>query len=336
MMSIDAPPATPRQVLLHLLHGRSVARCIGLAAELGIADLLRDGPREIERLAEDTGSHPRALYRVMRALAGIGVFAESAGRTFALTPLSQALRSDAPGSMRGMARWLGAEPESWRAWGDLGLSVRTGEPASPEVFDYFAANPRAGEIFDEAMISNSAATAQAVATAYEFSNAGHVVDVGGGLGALLLAIRAAHPTLRATLFEMPHVVARARAALAGEAGWLELAAGDFFAGAVPAGDTFLLKHVIHDWSDEQAVTILRRCCEQLRPGGRVLVIEHLLTAEASPVHWTDLEMLVMTGGGQERTVGEFAKLFACAGLALSRTIETTASVAILEAVAAAA
>ncbi|MFZ6184947.1 methyltransferase [Nannocystis pusilla] len=336
MRSIDAHPATPRQVLLHLLHGKFVARCIGLAAELGIADRLRDGPRAIEQLADDTGSHPWALYRVMRALAGIGVFAESGERTFALTPLSQALRSDATGSMRGMARWLGAEPESWRAWGDLGLSVRTGKPACPEVFDYFAANPRAGEIFDEAMISNSAATAQAVATAYDFSTAGHVVDVGGGLGALLLAIRAAHPTLRATLFEMPHVVARARATLADEADWLTLAAGDFFEGTVPAGDTYLLKHVIHDWSDERAATILRRCCEQLRPGGRVLVVEHLLTAEASPVHWMDLEMLVMTGGGQERTVGEFLELFARAGLALSRTIETNAPVAILEAVAATA
>lgn len=334
MMSIDAHAATPRHALLHLLHGKFVARCIGLAAELGIADRLRDGPRAIERLAEDTGSHPWALYRVMRALAGIGVFAEPAERTFALTPLSQALRSDAPGSMRGMARWLGAEPEAWRAWGDLGLSVRTGKPACPEVFDYFAANPAAGEVFDEAMTSNSAATAQAVATAYDFANAGHVVDVGGGLGALLLAIRAAHPTLRATLFEVPHVVARARAALMGEADWLALAAGDFFEGEVPAADTYLLKHVIHDWSDERAATILRRCGEQLRPGGRVLVIEHLLTAEASPVHWIDLEMLVMTGGGQERTAAEFVELFARAGLALSRTIETTASVVIFEAVAA--
>jgi len=314
---------------MHLLSGKFVARSLGLVADLGIADLLRDGPRAIEALARATGSHPRALYRVMRALAGIGVFAEADGQTFALTPLSQALRSDAPDSMRGMARWLGAEPEGWRAWGDLGHSVRTGEPASPEVFAYFATNREAAEIFDAAMASGTHATAAAVAAAYDFAAAGHIVDVGGGQGTLLLAIRAAHPTIEATLFDVPHVIARARAGLADRSEWLELASGSFFAG-VPPGDLFLLKHVVHDWSDELAAAILRRCRESLRPGGRVLVIEHLIGPDSSAVHWMDLEMLVMTRGGQERTAAEFAALFAQAGLALVRTIATRSPVVILE------
>ncbi|MDC0670369.1 methyltransferase [Nannocystis radixulma] len=330
----QTPSSSPAQTLMHLLSGKFVARSLGLVAELGIADLLRDGPRAIEALARDTGSHPRALYRVMRALAGIGVFAEAAGRTFALTPLSQALRSDAAGSMRGMARWLGAEPEAWRAWGDLGHSVRTGQPASAEVFAYFAANPAAGAIFDAAMASGTHVTAEAVAAAYDFATAGRIVDVGGGQGTLLLAIRAKHPAIEATLFDMPHVIARARAALTSQSSWLELATGSFFE-RVPPGDTCLLKHVVHDWSDELATVILRRCREALRPGGRVLVIERPIGPDDDrAVRWMDLEMLVMTSGGQERTIGEFAALFARAGLTLVRTIETRSPVVILEAAAA--
>lgn len=327
------PAPSPSQTLMHLLTGKFVARSLGLVADLGIADLLRDGPRAIEALARATESHPRALYRVMRALAGIGVFAEAEGQVFALTPLSQALRSDAPDSMRGMVRWLGAEPEGWRAWGELGHSVRTGQPASPDVFAYFATNPEAAEIFDAAMASGTHATAAAVAEAYDFSTAGRVVDVGGGPGTLLLAIRAAHPTITATLFDVPHVIARARAELAAQSGWLELASGSFFE-TVPRGDVLLLKHVVHDWSDELARQILGRCREGLRAGGRVLVIEHLVDADGSPVLWRDLEMLVMTNGGRERTAAEFAALFARAGLALVRTIPTRSSVVILEGVVA--
>lgn len=328
---------SPEQTILKLLTGRSVTRGLGVVAELGIADLLRDGPRTVEALAEATGTHVEALYRLLRALAAMDVFTESAGRTFAATPLAETLRSDAPRSLRGMARWLGAEPRHWAAWGDLDRCVRTGEPAIEDVFAYFAANPAASEIFDAAMSSLSTTAARAVRDAYDFSTIGHLVDVGGGHGTLLLMICAAYPDLRATLFDMPHVIERASDALAatGQAGRIALVEGSFFE-AVPAADAHILKHILHDWSDELAVAILQRCRAALEPGGRVLVVEHLIGdgSEAAVTKWVDIEMLVMTRGGRERTVDEFAALFARAGLRLARTIPTRALVTILEAVVA--
>ena len=330
----------PAQILGQLLLGKFVARALGLVAELRIADLLAAGPRAIEDLADATGSAVDPLYRVLRALAAVGVFTEGPAREFALTAVGELLRADARGSMRAFAHWIGAEPAGWRAWGALDHAVRTGESAfeaseGAPVFSYLAATPAAGALFDAMMSGAGEADAQAVAQAYDFSwLAPQVVDVGGNQGALLLAIRERCPQLRAINLDTPPVIARASAALAasGRTGQIALQAGDFFA-AVPRGELYILKRILHDWSDDRALEILRRCRDCMAPGGRVLVIERPIGDDARSRLATlmDLEMLVMTPGGRERTIAEYAGLCTQAGLQLAQVIPTAGALTILEA-----
>ncbi|HEX2173793.1 MAG TPA: methyltransferase, partial [Dehalococcoidia bacterium] len=232
--------APPRLRLQQLMSGYRITQAIGVAAELGIADLLSDGPKSSGELAEATGTHPRALYRVLRALASVGIFTEVEPDRFALTPMAEALRADAPASLLNAALFASGDA-NWRAWGQLLHSVRTGQTAfehvhGMDVWEYRARHPEANTVFNAAMTSYSAQVADAIAGAYDFTGLGTLVDVGGGHGLLLATILSANPALRGILFDQPHVVATAAPILerSGMADRCRVVGGDFF-DSVPSG-----------------------------------------------------------------------------------------------------
>jgi hypothetical protein len=326
--------------LQDLILGKWVAQAVSVAAKLGIADLLQDGPRACDELARANQVDEPALYRVLRALASVGVFTEVADRQFGLTPMAEFLRSDVQGSLRAVATMAG-EDWTWRPWGDLYRSVKTGERAFDRIFGvppftYLAENPGAAAVFDEAMTGWSMQNSAVVAAAYDFSGIGTLMDVGGGHGYLLATILKATPQLRGILFEAPEVVegAKARIAAEGLADRCRVIAGDFFASAPSGTDACILKSVIHDWDDEQAATILQNCRRAVGPGGRVLLAEQVIPPGNDPHigKLIDLEMLIMAGG-HERTGAEFRDLLAAAGLRLTRIVPTTSPMCVIEGVA---
>jgi hypothetical protein len=318
--------------VLQMLAGKWVSRAISAAADLGVADHLKDGPRTAAELAAACGAREREVYRLLRALASVGIFEERAPRQFALTLLAEPLRIDSPESIRNMARFMGM-PMTWRAWEPLTESVRTGQTGMaqvgvPNAFDYLRDHPEESEIFNAAMTDFSRQSANAVADAYDFSRFRKLVDIAGGHGALLKAILARNPGVTGVLFDLPHVIEGARAGLPGTC---STESGDFFQ-AVPAGaDGYMLKHIIHDWDDEPAAAILRCCRKAIAPDGRLLVIEMVIPAGNEP-HFgklLDLEMLAIPGG-LERTEQEFRDLFAAAGFELTAVIPTRSPVSVIE------
>jgi hypothetical protein len=324
--------------LVQLATGYWLSQAIYVAAKVGIADLLAQGPRSAAQLAESVGAHPDSLHRILRALAGAGVFREDGDGRFALTPLAEHLRSDVPTTVRNYVIMLGSG-WLWRAWGELLYSSQTGEPAFERVFGtqffkYMAEHPDAARIFDVAMTSRSRQEDAAVAAAYNWP-VGTVVDIGGGRGSQLAAILKRAPACRGILFDQPHVIPSAARLLdeAALAARCEVVAGDFFEGVPEQGDLYLLKKVIHDWDDERARKILVGCRTAMSPQARLLVIEHVLAPGNEP-SWSkllDLQMLVLTAGGRERSETEYATLLGSAGLALQRVIPTGAGVSLIEA-----
>lgn len=333
---VGAPPLA----LLHMVTGCWISQALYVTAKLGIADLLQEKPQSCTRLREATQTHAETLYRVLRALASVGVFVEDEEGRFSLTPLAEPLRTDVPGSLRAFAIMLG-EPEHWRAWEGVLHSVRTGQPAFDHVFgiplfQYFPTHPEAARIFDDAMTSRSAQENTAIIAAYDFTTAHTVVDVGGGQGSLLASILDVHPNACGVLFDLPHVLAPARTRLesAGQAARWAFVAGDFFAAVPAGGDLYLLKKVIHDWGDERAQQILMNCHTAMSGTGRLLLIEPVIPPGNAPSFnkLLDLLMLVWNAGGRERTEREHQGLLASAGFRLSRVIPTRAGISILEAV----
>jgi ubiquinone/menaquinone biosynthesis C-methylase UbiE len=334
-----AQSAPPEAVVMQLALGSLVSQAVYVAAKLGVADLLAAGPQDAAALATATGTHAPALYRILRALASFGVFAERADGRFELTPAAEALRADAPNSVRDAAIFMG-EDWHWRVWGSTLHSVRTGQPAwahvhGAEVFPYFAANPEAAAIFDRAMTSMSAQVAAAVIEAYDFAGIERLVDVAGGHGRLLMTILRANPTMKGVLFDLEHVIERARGGIEAEgmAARCELATGDFFA-AVPAGaDAYIMKHIIHDWDDERALVILQNIRRAMRPGGRVLIVESVVAAGSGFDYAKVLDIEMLTSpGGQERTAEEYRALCARAGLRVTRIVPTKSPFSVIEAV----
>jgi hypothetical protein len=333
----DAPPQLALQALI---QGYQVTKCIYVAAKLGIADLLKDGPRTSEELAQVTGTHAPSLYRVLRLLAAVQLLREGEAHAFALTPLGTYLQTGVPGSLRTNALNFGGEP-IWQVWGALLHSVETGQPAYQQVFglsnwDYRAQHPEAAALFDQTMSEWTASVAPTVAAAYDFSASARLVDVGGGHGQMLASILQAHPTLHAVLFDLPHVVQGAPPLLeaAGVADRCEIVGGDAFT-AVPANaETYLLSRVIHDWDDARAVTLLTRCQQAMQPRGKVVLIERVLPSDSPPsllVLESDVNMLVATGG-KERTDGEYRALLGAAGFELRQLIPVLPPFSLIEAV----
>jgi hypothetical protein len=316
------------QTLNRLIGGYRVSRAIAVVVALGIPDLLTSGPRTIDELAQATETHAGALYRVMRLLAGMDLFEETAPRQFRLTPLGHGLRSNVPGSM-GSTALMHLDSARWRSWDDLLYSVRTGEIAFPhvhgiEIFDYLRQHPEAAEVFQQAMTANTTRSGAAITRAYDFSGAKRIVDVGGGHGLFLATILHAYPALHGVLFDQPDVVAGASAALvaAGVADRCEITGGDFFAEVPQGGDIYLLRQIIHDWDDERATLILANCRRAMPSKGKVLVVEGVVSEDyrqSLPVLQLDLEMLV-NYGGRQRTEEEYRALFAAAGLQPGKVI----------------
>src|SRR5215207_1269111 len=331
--------APPEAALMQLILGSLASQAVYVAAKLSVADLLADGPRTADELAEATGAHAPSLYRVMRALASCGVFAERADGRFELTPAAEPLRSDARNSLRDSAVFMGEEWH-WRVWGHTLHSVMTGGPAwehthGAEVFPYFAANPGPAAVFDRAMTSMSHAAAEAVVEAYDFSGVEKVVDVAGGHGRLLTGILRSSPKTRGVLFDLPHVIKGAHSVLEkqGVNGRVELVTGDFFESVPEGADAYVMKHIIHDWDDERALSILKNIARAMRADGRVLLVEMVVAPgnEPHPGKILDLEMLV-SPGGKERTEAEYAALFRRAGLRLARVVPTKSPFSVIEAV----
>jgi len=339
-----APSLPPGFALYQLAVGHYVSRALALATKLGVAELLADGPRSAEDLAGATECHAPSLGRVLRLLASVGVFEVADDGRFSLTPLGDLLREDAPGSMKANVT-LFAGVGIQDGWKELEYCVRTGEPAfkkaNPDLdpFAEMAKDPEAAANFDKAMATFAPQTAAAVAAAYDFSGTDRLMDVGGGNGAILIGILKATPHLRGIVFDQPHVIERARREVVAHdlTDRIEVAGGSFF-DKVPAGaDTILLKHVIHDWNDEQAIQILKACRDALPPKGRLLIVEGLYPAtidrslEARGAAANDVNMLVCTGGRQ-RSEAEFRELYAAAGFELTRIVPTPARVAVIEGV----
>ncbi len=333
--------APPEAVLTQMITGSLGSQAIYVAAKLGIADLLAAGPKNVDDLAAAAEADSESLYRVLRALSSMGVFTEQNDRVFELTPTAELLRSDSPCSLRDLAIFFG-EDWHWKVWGQTLYSVRTGQAAwsqvhGQEVFPYFAANCEASKIFDRAMSSLSNLAIKAVVEAYNFSNLETLVDIAGGHGRLLTAIIDANPSLHGVLFDLPHVIASAQdnEQLKAAGSRCELITGDFFVD-VPAGaDAYLMKHIIHDWDDDRALQILRNIKRAMKPGGRVLLVEAVITPanERDLGKLIDIEMLV-SPGGKERTAAEYRVLFARAGFNLTRIVPTKSPYSVIEAVSA--
>jgi hypothetical protein len=327
----------PAVELRRLVNGYQVSQCIYVAAALGIADLLADGPRPSDELAAETDADPPSLYRLLRALAAVGVLREEDDRRFALTELGEALRSDAQEGIAGWAAFVG-RPSHWQAWGDLLHSVRTGENAfrhvhGTDVWSWRADRPEENANFDRAMTTLTRSSNRALVDAYDFGRYGTIVDVGGGNGALLALLLSKYPAMEGVLFDQPHVVAGAGEVLggAGVADRCRVLGGSFFGGIPTGGDAYVLKAIIHDWEDEESIAILRGCRAVVPAGGALLVIERLLgppnTDPAAKL--SDLNMLVAPGG-RERTVDEFESLLAAAGFRLAGATPTAAGLSVIE------
>lgn len=336
--SHGAAPDTPSARIRELtLSAQMAFHAIYAAADLGLADALADGPRDAEAFAGQLGVDPPSLYRLLRALTVPGVLTEDANGRFSLTPLGETLRTGVPGSMRDYVRFVGS---SWRlaAWQKLTFSVRTGQPAFPEVlgmpmFDYLGAHPEEANVFDAAMTAVTAMTESAIVDRCDLSRARVLVDVGGGHGRLLSALLRRNPRLRGVLYDLPHVTEGAKASFAdqGLSERVEVRSGNFLESVPRGGDAYLMKLILHDWDDEGCLRVLRHCHDAMGPRGRLLVIEGVVPPAGEPAFYKllDLEMLTMLGG-RERTAAEFRALFARAGFRLDCIVATESTLKILE------
>ncbi len=322
-----------------MILGKWLSMAISTAAQLGVADELASGPKTAAEIAAKIDVKPDALYRLMRATAGTGVFRLLPDGRFEQTELSEPLRSDAPDSVRAMAMML---LDDWHhaSWGQLPWCVKTGQPApfnvyGKHLFELMQEHPEKGVNFNNAMSQLSTPQAAAVVEAYDFSGFQHIVDVGGGHGYLLAQILKSVPKLHGTLFEMPHIVEGAKSEkylppLGDRVGY---APGNFFADAPPAADAYVMKFIIHDWDDEKSGKILSLCRSTIQPGGKLLVVDMVVPEGNEPAlsKLVDLEMLVLPGG-KERTEKEFKDLLAASGFKLERIIPTSGPMSIVEAV----
>lgn len=329
----------PNAQLMEMIFAFALSRSVSVAAQFRLADQLIDGPRSADEIAATLGLHPRALYRLMRALAGAGVFAEDAEKRFSLTPLSELLRSDAPESLRAFAAFQ-ADGVNFQTWAELPYSVRTGERAFDHLFGmpafpWLAQNQAEGQVFHDAMTSMSLGSAQSVVAGYDFTGINKLVDVGGGHGQLLAAILKQYPALQGVLYDAPPVVAAAPAVMAanGVTERCEIVGGDFFASAPAGGDAYILKHIIHDWSDDECVTILGHCRDGMSAGGKVLIVEMVVPEPNVPgvSKFLDLQMLLWLSGC-ERTASEYRALLERAGFAFTRMVPTPSPYSVIEGV----
>ncbi len=344
-MTTGAPSHVPPEVaaaqhLMQIGTGYMLSAALYVAAKLDVADQIGDGPpKHVADLAKTAGVTEDGLYRVLRALSMVGIFAETAPRTFALTPAASLLRAHVPGSLRDMALFM-PNPLHFQIYPEMLYSVQTGKAAADKVlgmppFEYLAQHPEESEVFNKAMTSFSAGIVPAVLDAYDFGGIGVLADIAGGHGIVLGSILQRYPQMRGILFDLEHVVAGASALDAlGVRNRVQTIGGDVFK-QVPAGaDAYLMKHIIHDWNDERSAVILRNIRTALgdRPGGKVILLEAVIAGGNDPdfAKVLDLEMLLFPGG-RERTKEEFSALLANTGFELTRIVPTKSPVSVIEA-----
>lgn len=332
-------PTSSRDELFHLICGYQASQAVMTAASLGLADHLRCGARCSGDLATVTGTEPRSLYRLLRALAALGVLIEFEDGRFALTEVGTYLRSDIAGSHAHIAR-LFSRSNLWAAWGELLQSVKSATPAfdhvhGEDVWSYRTRNPEEGRLFDQAMGSGTSRSAEAVMEVTDFGRFEHIVDVGGGDGSFLAELLAAHSNLTATLFDQPQVIdapsaMEARPEIARRCKGV---AGDFFASVPESADAYLLKWILHDWDDEPAIRILRSCRCAMKAESTLILVEHLIGSDhgRTAAMLMDLNMMVVTGG-KVRTRSEHARLFEEAGLRIVSVMPTTGPLWVIEAI----
>ena len=324
--------------LRRLINGYQVTQAIHVIVELGIPDLLGDGRMNAADLAHAVNANEDALYRTLRALASIGVVEESANRQFALTPMGALLRRDNRRSLAPWAAFIGTAAH-WQAWSNLSRSIETGESAfrfthGADVWEYRREHPAEGNLFDASMTAQTRSADTALVDAYDFSKYPVVADIGGGRGALLAAILLANPSIRGILFDQPHVLTAAPELLdaAGVADRCDIVAGNFFESVPSGADAYVLKWIIHDWQDAEAITILEKCRAAMPADGRALLVERLVEGPnvGPEAKWIDMQMLVMAGG-RERTLAQFEELLGRAGLRLVDVTPTSGTLVVLEA-----
>jgi O-methyltransferase domain/Dimerisation domain len=328
----------PHAQLVQMAHAHWVSHIVYVAAKLSLADHLANGPKSPDEIAGKTGTHAPSVYRLMRTLANLGILTEDAKHCFALTALGDALKTGAPGSAR--ATILTVASEWWvRGFGQLLYSVETGKSGFEKalgmpIFDWLANHPEDASLFSETMIGFHGAEPAAVAAAYDFSGLTTIIDVGGATGHLLTTILSGCSAARGILFDLPHVVRDAPPLIEarGMTDRVSIKDGSFFESVPEGGDAYLLSHIIHDWSEEQCLTILGNCRRAMNPGGRLLIIEMVLPAGDTPHPGKLLDMMMLVGpGGQERTEPEYGELLGKAGLRLERVVPTESPVSVVEA-----
>lgn len=329
-------PPSPHDDLNRLMTGYWFTQAIYVAAKLSLADLLHDGPKSVEELANATQTKAPFLYRLLRALASLGIFIEEGDRRFRMTPMAECLRSDVPGSMRSLAIVRGEW--QYQSWGELLHSIRTGQAGSEKIhgmpiFEWLSQNPEQGQLFDAAMTGVHGRETAAMLDAYDFGGIDTLADIGGGNGSVLTAVLQKYPQMQGILYDLPTVAERTKAIIdaAGLASRCQVIAGSFFE-FVPAGaDAYLMRHIIHDWDDEKSITILKNCRQAMGKDGRLLLVEGIVPTgnEPSVSKFYDLAMMVLPGG-MERTEDEYRRLYEVAGFQLTRIVPTSSWVSVIE------
>src|SRR3954447_13761942 len=330
----DIPaPENPIETILRIGAGLWQSRALWAAARLRIADGIGDAPATVEEIAGKTGTRPDMLERLLNALAAIGIFARAEDGLYAHSDLSLLLRSDHPLSQRAFVESVFGN-EHYEGWGAIDQSVRTGETGfsrhyGADVFAYFTANPEAGQLFSEAMTATTRLMEAVLLATYTPPAFSLAVDVGGSQGTLISGLLGANPEARGILFDLPDLVERARPKLAGDR--IEAIGGDFFK-SVPEADLYLLKLILHDWTDEQSEAILANIRKAIRPGGHVVIIESILPeiVQPHPGYFMDLNMMVMTGG-RERKASEYAAMLEKTVFRLEKVVPTPALLSVVEA-----
>ncbi|WP_044194440.1 methyltransferase [Hyalangium minutum] len=339
-MSASVPHAvSPQEQLAERIRGFWISQVIHAVARLGVADRLASGPRPSDEVASEVGAHPEGLYRLLRGAISAGLVQEVSPRTFSLTPMGQLLRSDVPGSMRDMAIGM-CDRAHWLPWGLLPEAIRTNHSTTKaalgmDVWEHFSQHPEEGTLFARTMGALTLMVANEIPRLHDFSGYARVADVGGSQGVLLEAVLRAYPSCRGILFDLPKVIdgARSRIESVGLAGRVELVGGSFFEPVIPAAECYLVKHIIHDWADAPATTILRHIHQGAPEGARLILVERVMPEDGqlSTMPLMDLNMLVMADG-QERTAREFQALLEATGWELERITQAQAGmVSLLEA-----
>lgn len=332
-----APTISPSTQMMQMITGFWTSCCIYNAAKLNVADLLHKDAMSCEQLAEATHTNASSLYRMMRALASVGIFSENENGQFSNTTLSETLRGDLPGSMKAMA--IAQLGDHYPAWGNLLYSLKTGNTAFEKVegmnvWKYYETHPEEGLNFMKAMTGSTNAAIQNVIPNYDFSSAKTIVDIGGGNGAFLMAVLDKAPQAKGIVFDEEYVVDETLKKIEeqGLSKKCSVSAGNFFEAVTAGADLYLMKHVLHDWNDEQSEQILMNCSKAMHENSKILVIEAVIPKGniGHPGKFMDINMMAMTGG-KERTEAEYASLFANAGLKLERVIYTNSpTLSILE------